>query len=76
MKQEMVIKREDRLDENEDSALKFDLSSTHFSTYEKWRDYFHIQINGHDGLNIYLEMSPYEVDDLIKMLQKKRDQRI
>jgi hypothetical protein len=72
MEQEMKIIRSDYTDEEGNSRLKFDYRSTHFSTYETWRDYLHIEVNGYQGLNIYIEMSEREIDDLITLLQSKK----
>lgn len=72
MEQKIIAIRSDYSDEEGNSRLKFDYLNTHFSTYEAWRDYLHIQLNGHDGFNLYIEMSEREIDDLIKFLEIKK----
>lgn len=72
MEQKIIAIRSDYTDEEGNSRLKFDYSSTHFSLYEPWRDYLHIQMNGHDGFNLYIEMSDRQIDDLIKLLESKK----
>jgi hypothetical protein len=72
MEQKIIVLRSDYSDEEGNSRLKFDYSNTHFSTYDTWRDYLHIQMNGFDGFNLYIEMSERQIDDLIKLLQSKK----
>ncbi|MGD6876967.1 hypothetical protein [Bacillus infantis] len=72
MEQNIIVTRPDYTDEEGNSRLKIDYLNTHFSLYDTWRDYLHIQLNGHDGFNLYVEMSEREIDDLIKQLESKK----
>ncbi len=67
MKQEIIIRKDDYITNTEDeytNRLKMAYEHTHFSTYEKWKDYLHIQVNNYDGFNLYLEMNPWEAEKL------------
>ncbi|PLR99560.1 hypothetical protein [Bacillus sp. T33-2] len=72
MEQRIIAIRPDYSDEEGNSRLQFNYLNTHFSEYETWRDYLHIQMNGYDGFNLYIEMSERQIDDLINLLQSKK----
>ena len=75
MEQKLIIKREKYYESYEDkpsiSNLKMDYRKTHFSTYEEWRNYLHIEVNGYDGFNFYLELTPREAEELFTELAEK-----
>lgn len=67
MQHKIIIRKDDYITNTEDdyiNKLKATYKHTHFSTYEKYRDYLHIEINGFDGFNLYLEMNPWEAEKL------------
>ncbi|MEK5524127.1 hypothetical protein [Heyndrickxia sp. FSL W8-0423] len=76
MGQEIIIKRSDyrTVTEDEDiSKLEIDYINTHFSTYDTFRNYLHIQVGDYDNFNFYLEMSPREAEEFfLKCAEKAR----
>jgi hypothetical protein len=76
MSQEIIIKREQYYTETEDeniSKLKMDFRKTHFSTYDTYRNYLHIQVGEYDDFNFYLEMSPREAEEFfLKLAEQAR----
>ncbi|CAM3734813.1 hypothetical protein [Mesobacillus zeae] len=74
MEQEIIVKRNDYYTETEDrniSKLKIDFRNMHFSTYDTFRNYLHIQVGEYDDLNFYLEISPYEAEEMFLELAEK-----
>lgn len=74
MEQKTIIKREQYYTETETdniSELKLDFSKTHFSTYDTWRNYLHIQVGQYNDFNFYLEMSPIEAEKMFLELAEK-----
>jgi hypothetical protein len=74
MSQEIIIKRSQYFTETEEeniTKLKMDFRNTHFSTYDTFRDYLHIQVGEYDDFNFYLEMSPREAEEFFLKLAKQ-----
>lgn len=74
MEQEIIIKRDQYYIETEDdsiSKLKMDYRNMHFSTYDTFRNYFHIQVGEYDDFNLYLEMSPFQAEKMFLELAEK-----
>jgi hypothetical protein len=77
MEQKIIIKRSQYITETEDetiSKLEMDFHLTHFSTYDTFREYLHIQVGEYDDFNFYLEMSPKEAETFfLKLAEQARD---
>lgn len=74
MEQKLIIKREHYMTETEEesiSKLKMDFMNTHFSTYETFRNYFHLQVGEYNDFNFYIEMSPYQAEKMFLELAEK-----
>lgn len=74
MQQKIIIKRHqyfDSLEEENIDKLQIEYRNTSFSTYDKRRPYLHIQVDGFDGFNFYLEMDTYQMERLIKQLEEQ-----
>jgi hypothetical protein len=74
MEQQIIITRKQYVTETEDeniSKLKMDFRDMHFSTYDPFRKYLHIQVGEYDDFNFYLEMSSYEAEKMFLALAKK-----
>jgi parvulin-like peptidyl-prolyl isomerase len=74
MNQEIIIRKENYIHSNEEediNKLKVEYLRTKFSTYERSREYLHIQIGEFDEFNFYLELNEYQMEDLIKQLQEQ-----
>lgn len=76
MEQTIIIKRKQYYTETEEesiSKLKMDFHNTHFSTYDTFRNYLHIQVGEYDDFNFFLEISPAEAERLfLELAQKAR----
>lgn len=79
LQQKIIIKKEDYITNTEKdyiNRLKAEFTHTHFSTYEKYRDYLHIEVDGYDGFNLHIEMNPWEAEkmflDLAEQARKIR----
>lgn len=74
MEQEIIIKKDQYYIETEEdsiSKLKMDFRNMHFSTYDNFKNYFHIQVGEYNDFNFYLEVSPYEAEKIFLELAKK-----
>lgn len=72
MQQEIIIKQKQYYETTEEeniNKLRVSYHNVSFHTYDPSRPYLHIQIDGHDGFNFYLEMDEFKMKDLIQQLQ-------
>lgn len=74
MEQKIIIRKDQYLTYLEDETidkLKVDYCHTSFSTYDTSRPYLHIQVGDYDEFNLYVEMSEYKMENLIKQLEEQ-----
>jgi hypothetical protein len=74
MEQKIIIKRNQYFTATEDeniSKLEMDFRDMHFSTYDPFKKYFHIQVGEYNDFNFYLEISPYEAEKMFLELAEK-----
>ena len=74
MEQKIIITRDQYCVETEEDTftkLEMDFRDTHFSTYDSFRKYLHIQVGEYDDFNFYLEMSPYQAEKMFLELAEK-----
>ncbi|MGG2091349.1 hypothetical protein AB1283_01105 [Bacillus sp. S13(2024)] len=70
MEQTLIIRNYDK-NKEDNNILKMDYTHKHFSTYEKFDNYLHIQLGNYNDLNIYIQMNPYEAERVLEDLLKK-----
>ncbi|PHA03007.1 hypothetical protein COE51_01300 [Bacillus pseudomycoides] len=73
MEQRIIIRKGNKF-KDEENILKLDYKHAHFSTYENFDNYLHIQLGNYNDLNVYVQMSPYEAERVLEdLLEKVRE---
>jgi hypothetical protein len=71
MEQTIIIKNDSVEDFDGNNMLDVDYLKTSFGTYDKLREYLHIQIDSNDDFNVYVELNPYKA---VKLFEELADQ--